>query len=96
MREGPQMLEVNGLSKQFGGLRALSDVSFGIRKGEIMSLIGPNGAGKTTCLNLITGFSRPSAGSVHYCGNDITGLAPTSPHSGAWFEHSRRPTCCAA
>jgi branched-chain amino acid transport system ATP-binding protein len=76
MREGPQMLEVNGLSKQFGGLRALSDVSFGIRKGEIMSLIGPNGAGKTTCLNLITGFFRPSAGSVHYCGNDITGLAP--------------------
>ena len=72
------MLEVNGLSKQFGGLKALSDVSFAIRKGEIMSLIGPNGAGKTTCLNVMTGFFKPSAGSVRYFGEDITGLAPYS------------------
>jgi branched-chain amino acid transport system ATP-binding protein len=70
------MLEVNGLSKQFGGLKALSDVSFSIRKGEIMSLIGPNGAGKTTCLNLVTGFFKPSAGTVRYCDDDITGLPP--------------------
>lgn len=70
------MLEVNGLSKQFGGLTALSDVSFSIRKGEIMSLIGPNGAGKTTCLNLVTGFLKPSAGTVRYCDEDITGLPP--------------------
>jgi branched-chain amino acid transport system ATP-binding protein len=70
------MLEVNGLSKQFGGLKALSDVSFSIRKGEIMSLIGPNGAGKTTCLNLVTGFFRPSAGTVRYCDADITGFPP--------------------
>ena len=66
----------NGLSKQFGGLKALSDVSFSIRKGEIMSLIGPNGAGKTTCLNLVTGFFKPSAGTVRYCDDDITGLPP--------------------
>jgi branched-chain amino acid transport system ATP-binding protein len=70
------MLEVSGLSKQFGGLKALSDVSFSIRKGEIMSLIGPNGAGKTTCLNLVTGFFKPSAGTVRYCDDDITGLQP--------------------
>ncbi|MGY4330874.1 branched-chain amino acid transport system ATP-binding protein [Bradyrhizobium sp. LB7.2] len=70
------MLEVNGLSKHFGGLKALSDVSFSIRKGEIMSLIGPNGAGKTTCLNLVTGFFKPSAGTVRYCEHDITGLPP--------------------
>lgn len=70
------MLEVNGLSKQFGGLKALSDVSFSIRKGEIMSLIGPNGAGKTTCLNVVTGFFKPSSGTVRYCDDDITGLAP--------------------
>jgi len=70
------MLEINGLSKQFGGLKALSDVSFAIRRGEIMSLIGPNGAGKTTCLNLVTGFLKPSQGSVRYCERDITGLAP--------------------
>ena len=70
------MLEVDHISKQFGGLRALSDVSFAIQPGEIMSLIGPNGAGKTTCLNLITGFFRPTAGTVRYCGDDVTGHAP--------------------
>lgn len=70
------MLEVSDLSKQFGGLKALSDVSFTIRKGEIMSLIGPNGAGKTTCLNLVTGFFQPSTGTVRYCDKDITGLPP--------------------
>ena len=70
------MLEVSGLSKRFGGLSALTDVSFAIGRGEIMSLIGPNGAGKTTCLNLITGFYRPSAGRVRYGGDDITGAAP--------------------
>ncbi len=74
------MLEVEGISKQFGGLKALSDVSFSIRSGEIMSLIGPNGAGKTTCLNVMTGFFKPSAGTVRYCGRDITGL---SPHAAA-------------
>jgi branched-chain amino acid transport system ATP-binding protein len=70
------MLEVNGLSKQFGGLKALSDVSFSVGRGEIMSLIGPNGAGKTTCLNLLTGFLKPSQGRVRYCERDITGVAP--------------------
>ena len=70
------MLEVDGLSKRFGGLAALSDVSLSIKAGEIVSLIGPNGAGKTTCLNLITGFYKPSAGRVHYCDGDITGRAP--------------------
>jgi branched-chain amino acid transport system ATP-binding protein len=70
------MLEAAGLSKKFGGLTALSDVSFSINKGEIVSLIGPNGAGKTTCLNLITGYYKPNAGRVRYCESDITGLAP--------------------
>ena len=70
------MLEVEGLSKRFGGLAALSEVDLSIKAGEIASLIGPNGAGKTTCLNLITGFYKPSAGRVHYCERDITGYAP--------------------
>jgi branched-chain amino acid transport system ATP-binding protein len=70
------MLDVNGLSKRFGGLAALSEVNFSIKAGEIVSLIGPNGAGKTTCLNLITGFYKPSAGRVHYCEGEITGCAP--------------------
>jgi branched-chain amino acid transport system ATP-binding protein len=70
------MLEIDGLSIRFGGLAALSDVSFSVRTGEILSLIGPNGAGKTTCLNLVTGFYRPTGGRVRYCDGDITGLAP--------------------
>lgn len=70
------MLEIDGLSKRFGGLSALTDVTFGIRQGEILSVIGPNGAGKTTCLNLITGFYKPSAGKVRYENSDITGGRP--------------------
>ena len=70
------MLEIDNVSKRFGGLLALSDVSFSVGTGEIVSLIGPNGAGKTTCLNLITGFFRPSAGKVVYRNDDITGQAP--------------------
>jgi branched-chain amino acid transport system ATP-binding protein len=70
------MLEVANVTKKFGGLTALSDISFAIRAGEIVSLIGPNGAGKTTCLNLITGFFKPSTGRVSYLGADITGRPP--------------------
>lgn len=70
------MLEVENLSKRFGGISAVSDVSFQLKRGEIVSLIGPNGAGKTTCLNLITGFYKPTAGRVSYGGKDITGWAP--------------------
>src|ERR1700761_392454 len=70
------MLEVSNISKRFGGLLALSDITFGVGSGEIVSLIGPNGAGKTTCLNLITGFFKPSAGTVLYRNDDITGRAP--------------------
>ena len=70
------MLEIRGLSKQFGGLSALTDVTFEVGVGEIVSLIGPNGAGKTTCLNLITGFYGPTTGNVCYRSNDVTGQPP--------------------
>jgi branched-chain amino acid transport system ATP-binding protein len=70
------MLDVDSLSKRFGGLTALTDVSFSVKSGEIVSLIGPNGAGKTTCLNLITGFIAPSTGRVSCEGIDITGAMP--------------------
>jgi branched-chain amino acid transport system ATP-binding protein len=70
------MLEVSNVSKTFGGLVALSEISFAVRAGEIISLIGPNGAGKTTCLNLITGFFRPTSGQVRYLDADITGRPP--------------------
>src|SRR6202045_3333447 len=70
------MLEIDNVSKRVGGLLALSDISFSVGTGEIVSLIGPNGAGKTTCLNLITGFFKPSTGKVLYRNDDITGRAP--------------------
>jgi branched-chain amino acid transport system permease protein len=74
----PCFFEVRSLSKHFGGLVAVKEVSFQIRKGEILGLIGPNGAGKTTIFNLITGFIQPDSGTVEWKGATITGLKP--PH----------------
>jgi branched-chain amino acid transport system ATP-binding protein len=68
------LLEVQGLSKSFRGLRAVSDVTFSVPEKGIVALIGPNGAGKTTCFNLIAGALRPDSGSVRLAGDDITGL----------------------
>ncbi|MEP4420627.1 MAG: ABC transporter ATP-binding protein [Nitratireductor sp.] len=70
------MLEVAGLSKNFGGVQAARDVGFTVPQGVIASLIGPNGAGKTTLFAMITGFHRPDRGTVRFCGEDITGLSP--------------------
>jgi branched-chain amino acid transport system ATP-binding protein len=70
-------LIVRGLAKQFGGLRAVQDVSFTVRENETLALIGPNGAGKTTAFNLITGFHRPDAGLVSAFGREIVGLRPS-------------------
>jgi branched-chain amino acid transport system ATP-binding protein len=69
-------LETRNLTKDFGGLRALDDVSLRIDRGLITSLIGPNGAGKTTVFNLLTGFLKPSKGEVLFKGSRITGLGP--------------------
>jgi branched-chain amino acid transport system ATP-binding protein len=69
-------LVVKGLSKRFGGLRAVQDVSFTIKENETVALIGPNGAGKTTSFHLITGFHRPDSGSVKAYGREIVGLRP--------------------
>lgn len=65
-------LEVQGITKRFGGLTANEDVSFTVNQGEILSIIGPNGAGKSTLFNCITGFYRPDAGKVLFRGKDIT------------------------
>jgi ABC-type branched-subunit amino acid transport system ATPase component len=70
------ILEVRGLCKQFGGLKAVDDVSFKVRKGMILGIIGPNGAGKTTAFNLLNGFLPPSAGEVLLDGRNIVGLKP--------------------
>jgi branched-chain amino acid transport system ATP-binding protein len=70
------LLSVTGLSKSFRGLRAVSNVSFGVGEGEIVALIGPNGAGKTTLFNLAAGVMKPDAGEVTLSGNRIDGLRP--------------------
>jgi branched-chain amino acid transport system ATP-binding protein len=76
MGQNGQILTVDVLTKRFGGLTAVNQVTFQIGKGEIFSLIGPNGAGKTTLFNSITGIYQPTSGRVVFEGNDITGLKP--------------------
>ncbi len=70
------LLEVSGLTKNFGGLRAVAGLSFVVETGEILGLIGPNGAGKTTVFNLITGFLAPTAGQIRLSGASVLGLKP--------------------
>jgi len=70
------LLQVNGLSKDFGGLRAVNRVSFDLREGESLGVIGPNGSGKTTLVNLITGFIRPNEGEVFFEGRAVTKMMP--------------------
>ena len=70
------LLEVSGLSKHFGGLQAVKDVSFAIEPGEIVGILGPNGAGKTTLYNLLTGFIPFDSGSVVFKGRDLRKLSP--------------------
>jgi branched-chain amino acid transport system ATP-binding protein len=70
------VLEVRNVSRRFGGLWAVRDVSFSVAEGEILGVIGPNGAGKSTLVNLITGHLRPTSGRILIGGQDVTGLRP--------------------
>jgi branched-chain amino acid transport system ATP-binding protein len=72
-RNGDVLLEVDHVTLRFGGVVALNDVSFSLRKGEIFGLIGPNGAGKTTCFNAMTGVYRPTSGGIRFQGQSIVG-----------------------
>src|SRR5215470_3390037 len=76
------ILVADGVSQSFGGIRAVNDVSFALKEGEIVALIGPNGAGKTTLVNLMTGVHRPSSGRIRFKGEDVTAQRP--------FEAARR------
>ena len=69
-------LQVSGLSKRYGGILAVQDVSFEVSSGELLALIGPNGAGKTTCFNMVNGQLAPDAGEVRLEGRSLRGLAP--------------------
>lgn len=71
-----KLLEIKGLTKNFGGLTATKDLDLVVQEGEIAGLIGPNGAGKSTVFNMITGLLRPTKGSIHFDGRDITGTKP--------------------
>jgi len=73
------LLEIRGITKRFGGIVALDDVSFEIRRGEILGLIGPNGAGKSVLINVISGFYRANAGAILFGGSDLTKLADFAP-----------------
>jgi ABC-type branched-subunit amino acid transport system ATPase component len=73
---GDVLLEIRGLSKHFGGVQAITDVSLQLRAGIVTTLVGPNGAGKTTLFNLITGHLTPTAGDVLWRGRSITGKSP--------------------
>lgn len=77
---GEAILEVRGLTKRYGGVVAVDDVSFSVPAGRIMGLIGPNGAGKTTCFNMITGAITPTTGTVTFLGEEVQGR---KPHVGA-------------
>jgi ABC-2 type transport system ATP-binding protein len=84
------MLEVRTLTKHYGGLRAIQDLSFEVRPGEVLGLLGPNGSGKSTTVKILTGLLRPTSGSVHLDGTDVlsnllsykasVGYAPEEPH----------------
>lgn len=71
------LLEVEGLTRSFGGVAANQDISFSVAEGAIVGLLGPNGAGKTTLFNCITGFLKPDAGRVRFAGADVTGRSPS-------------------
>lgn len=70
------LLEVEAISKSFGGLSAVDNVSIAVEEGQIFGLIGPNGAGKTTLFNLLSGLLAPTGGSIHFDGTDVTHLPP--------------------
>jgi branched-chain amino acid transport system ATP-binding protein len=75
-RPGAHVIDVRGVSVNFAGLKALTDVSFTVEDGSILAVIGPNGAGKTTLFNVLTGFRAPDGGSILHRGEDVTGIKP--------------------
>src|SRR5262249_25022442 len=73
---GKPILELQGVSRSFGGLKAVNDVSLVIPEGEIYGVIGPNGAGKTTLFNVVNGFIAANSGSIRFAGQELVGLKP--------------------
>lgn len=88
------MLVVEGLAKRFGGFVAVDNVSFEVRRGEIVGLIGPNGSGKTTCFNVVTGIYAPNAGRVMFAGREISRLAPQAVYRAGIARTFQRSRLC--
>ena len=87
----PPVLEVRGLTKRFGGLTAVKDLSFDLRAGEIFGLIGPNGSGKSTAMKSIMGIERPTSGEVIFQGENVAGMPRTRSRARAlaWCSSTR-------
>jgi branched-chain amino acid transport system ATP-binding protein len=85
------ILEMQGVTKRFGGLRAVKDVSLAMNEGEILFIIGPNGAGKTTVFNLISGFLHPNEGRIFFQGKDISRMAPSCTPAISIVPRKKRP-----
>ncbi len=96
VKDGEVLLQAEGLSKRFGGLQALSEVSFSIRKGDIYGLIGPNGAGKTTLFNVMTGLYIPESGRCTFAGRNLTDCKPHQIAEAGLPVPSRTSACSAA
>ena len=93
---GDVLFSVENVSLSFGGVKAVSDVSFDIRKGEIRAIIGPNGAGKTSMLNVINGFYHPQQGRITFKGKTRCRCGRTRPPMAASRARSRTSRCSAA
>lgn len=86
------ILEISSLSKRFGGLVAVADFNLELKEGELVGLIGPNGSGKTTVFNMMSGFYKPTVGTIRFQGRDVTGLRPdriTASGIARIFQNSR-------
>ncbi|MDO9216989.1 MAG: ATP-binding cassette domain-containing protein, partial [Lacisediminimonas sp.] len=70
------LLRVSNLSKAFGGVKAVDDVSFELPAGQLLALLGPNGAGKSTCFNMVNGQFPPDSGSISFDGQELVGMPP--------------------
>ena len=90
---GEVLLSVEGVSLSFGGVKAVTGVSFDIRKGEIRAIIGPNGAGKTSMLNIINGFYHPQRGRITFKGKARSTCGPTRPRAAASRARFRMSPC---
>ncbi len=92
---GDIVLEVTGLSKYFGGLKAVDGVDIEVRRGGVHALIGPNGSGKTTTLNVLSGLYKATAGKIVLDGTDMTNMPPHQRTARAWDGRSRTSACSA-